>query len=323
MSATVETPPHSGPSTRRPRLLHGMVWAVWRQHRTAFAVLLAAAAAGAAWMTYQRFGTADLLHQGLTGEDLRRTMKDAYGHALEETAGYLVVLPLAIGVFLGAPLVSGDREHGTDRLMTTQSVTRGRWIATKLGVTVAVVLLSTGLLSAAFTWWWHSARPINDLWDLGGTFDTTGPVLPALCLLYLAVGIAIGALARRMLTAMVLTAVAGYGLSFVWDRIRLVWQAPRVLTSPITGTWPQLPDGAVEHDRWLTTDSGRLYGWGNCIPHRNPEPCLKEKGITGYRLEYFGFDQMSPLQWTGAAVLLAVAVALLGAVLWWIRRRPL
>ena len=47
------------------------------------------------------------------------------------------VAPALIGVFWGAPLVARELEAGTHRLVWTQSVTRTRWLATKLGLTAA------------------------------------------------------------------------------------------------------------------------------------------------------------------------------------------
>ncbi len=45
----------------------------------------------------------------------------------------VVVVPGIIGVFWGAPLVARELEAGTFRLAWTQSVTRTRWLAVKLG----------------------------------------------------------------------------------------------------------------------------------------------------------------------------------------------
>ena len=47
-------------------------------------------------------------------------------------------LPALIGVFWGAPLVARELEAGTHRLVWNQSVTRTRWLATKLAVTTAL-----------------------------------------------------------------------------------------------------------------------------------------------------------------------------------------
>ena len=48
----------------------------------------------------------------------------------------LAVVPAVVGAFWGAPLVARELEAGTHRLAWTQSVTRGRWLATRLGLTL-------------------------------------------------------------------------------------------------------------------------------------------------------------------------------------------
>ena len=46
----------------------------------------------------------------------------------------VALAPAVIGAFWGAPLVARELEAGTHRLVWNQSVTRTRWLATKLGV---------------------------------------------------------------------------------------------------------------------------------------------------------------------------------------------
>ena len=53
------------------------------------------------------------------------------GHALELIG---IIAPALVGIFLGAPLIAREIETGTFRLSWTQSVTRKRWLAMKLGV---------------------------------------------------------------------------------------------------------------------------------------------------------------------------------------------
>ena len=60
--------------------------------------------------------------------------------------------PALIGMFWGAPLVARELETGTFRLAWTQSVTRTRWLAVKLGV--------VGLASMAVG---RAAQPDGDL----------------------------------------------------------------------------------------------------------------------------------------------------------------
>ncbi len=80
-----------------------------------------------------------------------------------------VVVPGIIGIFWGAPLVTRELEAGTFRLAWTQSVTRTRWLATKLGVVGLAAMSVAGVLSLMLTWW---ASPLDRAHlNPFGTFD--------------------------------------------------------------------------------------------------------------------------------------------------------
>ena len=68
----------------------------------------------------------------------------------------LYLTPATIGIFWGAPLISRELETGTFRLAWTQSISRTRWLAVKLGLTGLASMATAGLLSLMVTWW--SAR---------------------------------------------------------------------------------------------------------------------------------------------------------------------
>ena len=48
--------------------------------------------------------------------------------------GLAYVVPAVIGIFWGAPMIAREIEAGTYRLVWTQSITRTRWLVSKLGV---------------------------------------------------------------------------------------------------------------------------------------------------------------------------------------------
>ena len=72
---------------------------------------------------------------------------------LELLGTTLVGIPALLGAFWGAPLITRELETGTHRLAWTQSVTRGQWLAAKLGVVGISSVAVTGLLSLMVTWW--------------------------------------------------------------------------------------------------------------------------------------------------------------------------
>ena len=54
---------------------------------------------------------------------------------------------------LGSPLVAGDLEAGTYRVAWTQSVTRTRWVVTKLVVVGLATVAVAGVVAMSVTWW--------------------------------------------------------------------------------------------------------------------------------------------------------------------------
>jgi hypothetical protein len=65
--------------------------------------------------------------------------------------GLVLAVPGLIGVFWGTPLVARELESGTHRLVWTQSVSRTRWLAVKLGLVGLSAMVTAGLLSLAVT----------------------------------------------------------------------------------------------------------------------------------------------------------------------------
>ncbi|MFD0381865.1 ABC transporter permease [Streptomyces stramineus] len=225
-------------------------------------------------------------------------------------------------------MIAGDRERGTVKLVTTQSVTRRRWLAAKIGITVLITVVCTALLGAVFTWWWEPVHELADSghWSESPIFDTTGPMLVAKSLLFLSVGIAFGVLVRRTVTAMVLTFGSCFALDLVWDSLRLRFHDFRTLTVPVRDLGepgPVLPRGAVRYDSWTVDAKGGLHGFGTCFNERTAEGCRTNKGIVADRLDYFGYDQLPAMQWTSAAIFLLLTVAILALTLWWAGRRAL
>ncbi|MCT2543583.1 ABC transporter permease [Streptomyces atratus] len=324
MSTTLTDAPRTG-RTPRPRMLRGLSWLVARQHRAALLALLAVTVLGSIWLVYERGHMKDVLDAaGWPGKELAQPTFDSDGVGLVLTA--LGGLPLILAVFVGAPLVAGDQEQGTAQLVTTQSVSRMRWVATKFAWIYAAVLVPGVVLSALFTWWWKPYRSVfPSQWSEGAIFDATGPVLPALCLFMTAVGITVGVLVRRVLTSMAITFVLAGAVGVFWDRMIVNLAPTRTLTYPLEADMPARLNESMEVDRWIGSADGHLYGWGLCTKETEAasDACVEKHGIVNNVYEYLGFDQMPAMQWTGAGVLLAGTVVLTAFVLWRVSRRPL
>lgn len=176
-----------------------MKWLAWRQFRMNALIAGAATVVVVVVLVATREHVAQVADQG----------KLSIGYeSLRLLGTALVGVPAFVGAFWGAPLVAHEFEAGTHRLAWTQSVTRRRWLATKLVVVGLVAILLTGAFSFAFSWW---SLPLDRLGNRIGTanFGQRGMVPLAYTVFALALGTFAGAVLRRTLPAMA-AALAGF-----------------------------------------------------------------------------------------------------------------
>ncbi|MCP3800003.1 hypothetical protein NLX83_12125 [Allokutzneria sp. A3M-2-11 16] len=189
-----------------------MLWMAWRQHRLAvFSVAVAFSGAAAFF-----FLLGNRMRAALPADVLPNCFSvasgpecDGWARVVNETLNLSVLLPvlaIAAGVFLGAPLLAREMEQRTHRYAWTQGVSRLRWLNTKLVMLGATVLLLSTAVSAAHMWWYAPAAKTEGLFD---AFGMTAPVFPAVCLFAFLLGVFMGALFKRVLTAITLT-TAGF-----------------------------------------------------------------------------------------------------------------
>jgi hypothetical protein len=205
-----------------------MTWLTWRQFR-AQAVVVYAALAGFAVVlavTGPRLARLARLDQSVF-DHLTRADRDLFYVGIV----VLAAVPGLLGAFWGAPLVARELEMGTHRLVWNQSVTRGRWLAAKLGCAVLASALGVGVLTWLVTWWSH---PIDGaLSSTHGSlpsrltpvsFAMRGVVPVAYGVFAVVLGVLIGTVLRRSLVAMALTLAVFTALQVVvplWVRPHL------------------------------------------------------------------------------------------------------
>ena len=134
-------------------------------------------------------------------------------------------VPALIGIFWGAPLIARELETGTHRLVWNQSVTRTRWLATKLVIVGGAAAVSAGLLSWAVTTW---ANRIDDATGDRITplfYGARGIVPIGYAIFAFTLGVTLGMLIRRTVPAMAATlaiySFAAYSMQ-EWIREHLV-----------------------------------------------------------------------------------------------------
>jgi ABC-type transport system involved in multi-copper enzyme maturation permease subunit len=207
-----------------------VIWLSWRQFRIQAAAGAVIVAVAAAVLLSTRHG----LPSGPEPvfDRLTRFQRNTYFAGIF----VLAIAPAVLGAFWGAPVVARELETGTHRLVWTQSVSRRRWLATKLGVAA----LSAGAAAALLTLlagWWASALD-------GATSDTRGglptrltPIAFAMrgivpigyAVFAVMLGAAIGVVLRRTIPAMAVTLAL---FTFVQIAVPL-WIRPH-LVSPAT-----------------------------------------------------------------------------------------
>jgi hypothetical protein len=138
--------------------------------------------------------------------------------------------PALLGIFWGAPLLARELESGTHRLAWTQSVSRSRWVVTKLAVGGLATVAVAGLLTLTITWWYTSREQIAGM-NPYAVFDRRDIAPIAYAAFAFAAGALIGAVVPRTVAAMATT----LGV-FVLVRVAIsLWVRPHLLT-PIRKT---------------------------------------------------------------------------------------
>jgi hypothetical protein len=117
-----------------------------------------------------------------------------------------MAFPLVLGILWGAPLVPGEFEGGTEDFAWTQGVTRRRWALTNIAWALIAAAVWGGALAALFTWWRGPDNaldgPVKFIY-----FDVQGVAPIAYAVFAMALGIAAGALFRRVVPAIATTIV--------------------------------------------------------------------------------------------------------------------
>ena len=125
-----------------------------------------------------------------------------------------LAVPLVLGISWGAPLVAGEFETSTEDFAWTQGVTRRRWVLTNIGWALLAAAAWGGALAALFTWWRGPANAVFGPVELV-SFDIQGVAPVAYAVFAMALGIAAGALFRRVVPAITTTLVVFAALRLV------------------------------------------------------------------------------------------------------------
>ena len=316
-----------------------MIWLSWRQQRTETLITGAILALLAAAFVPMGIHLAHLFTQ----QDIARCVgKDTVvcneaisnfgnraGILRSLTAGgWFNLIPGLIGVALAAPLLL-DVESGTIRLAWTQSVTRRRWLATKLAVTVGTALLAAAAFSALFTWY---QGPLNQVYGRFDDFDFQGIVPLAYVLFGLALALALGVLLRRTAPAI----VVGFA-AYVAARIFVQSWLRQRFVSPLVTTWGPPSHGPNLAHAWIlfegpsdraghlfTGNSLVLQSCSRVVAHgvKGFDPaCLRRHGAGYNHVIWQPASRFWEFQGIETALFGGIALVLLAFAAWWLRSR--
>ena len=261
--------------------------------------------------------------------DLAQRFFDSY-RSLWSVMTWLNFIPAIIGLVLATPIVL-DLEQRTYRLAWTQSITRRRWIAVKLGMALLGAVVFAAAATALLTWW---LAPQDRVYGpLENSFNYEGVAPFAFTIFSLALALAVGALTRRIIVAMVVT-LGGYTAAriFVENVLRPSYMAPVERIVPVSSD-PQLE---LTERAWVL-GSGLVGRAGNPLTEAQLQDlctafpsgnitsqmileCMESQGIAT-RVLFHPAERFWTFQAIETAIFLGAAAVLLGLTVWLVSRR--
>ncbi|MFB9904130.1 hypothetical protein [Allokutzneria oryzae] len=318
-----------------------MIWVAWRQQRATLVTLAVVLLGGVATLALLRSWSTSLIEQHSlascvldtkNAECARRASlwRDEYYELLKYAQVALVILPVLLGMFCGAPLFAREFEQGTHVLAFTQSVSRARWMAVKVAMAMLPALLVVLVLQAFLNGWADSAGDLGPRTEgpyAWSHYDTTGLIPLAHTLFAFGVGVFAGIAGRRSLLAMTVTLGMFAAVRLAVPAIRpMLAASERRVGSYATGA--DVPKRSLVDSYGYMDSAGRVVPDGEALFSRciRTEPdkvaeCMGRSGVTQVFTDFVGPEAAGTVQLVESALFAGVAVVLLAAGVWWLRRR--
>jgi ABC-type transport system involved in multi-copper enzyme maturation permease subunit len=308
-----------------------MTWLIWRQQRRqALAIIVALVVAAAVLLasgleilaTYHNaLRTCSTGLGGCSNLDSQVFQGGQYSRFFDIVDAVGFLLPLMMALFWGAPLVAREFEEGTHRLAWTQSVTRLRWLGTKLACALGAAVLCSGVISALVTWWYHPVNAVQHNRFDQVIFDTQALVPVGYAVFGVALGCLLGTLLRRTVPAMAATVLIWGIFRYVFDEyLRPHLLAAHSVLESITKAFGNSPAG---QGSWvlgstLVNGAGRLLPGTKINPAQIPATCravyYSDNGLarclSDHGYHYLVRFQPASNYWPAQGIELAIYVAL-------------
>jgi hypothetical protein len=250
----------------------------------------------------------------------------------QTVSSLLFAVPVLLGAFAGAPLLSRELDSGTFRFAWTQGAGRTRWAVSTLVIPAIAVTAATGAFTAIFYWYFRPFFALGQVSEmLPLAFALLGVAFAAWTLLAYSLAAFLGALFRRTVPAMAVTLVL-----YVMLAIATATAVRPHYATPVT-----MPSAAVTGNGsgWVISDNVKaptgqelsqndLYRYFRHLPasvqnSSNPDAFttwLTKHGYTSWTTLQPG-SRFWEFQLIEGAWLLALSAALIGATVWLVRRR--
>ncbi|MBP2325632.1 ABC-type transport system involved in multi-copper enzyme maturation permease subunit [Kibdelosporangium banguiense] len=323
-----------------------MIWVSWRRQRAQLITLLGMLVVGAGVITLLRSNMIDAINssqlarcvtlplQECAAPEAAKAFQEQWSNPLDIARAMIIGVPALIGVFIGAPLFARELEQGTHVLAFTQSVSRTRWMLSKLAIALAPALILLITLQYLVSSWLTAAGTLGPLKNSAFTALNFGiqhasPV--GYTLFAFALGTFIGVVSRRTLVAM----TAGLG-AFVVMRFALsglvdnLVPAQRVELAPDKQLTVYQDGSLVLEKGWLDAAGQPVPGervaglLQNCKSTGTQEAflaCLPKSGLARQYASFIPESQAWQVHLVDAAIFGGLAILLLVGTAWVLRRQ--
>jgi hypothetical protein len=247
----------------------------------------------------------------------------------QTVSSLMFAVPVLLGVFVGAPLISRELETGTFRFVWTQGVGRTRWALSTLVLPALLLTTATGAFTALFYWYYRpflSDGQVSEFLPLA--FALLGVAFAAWTLFAFALAAFTGTLFRRTVPAMAVTLIVYIVLAIGTATVI----RPHYATPVAEQGWNLGGGAGWVISSWVKAPDGRQLSQAavNSLPvpasvqnSQSPDAFTNWLTSHGYTL----WQSVQPdsrfwqFQLTEGGWLLAVSALLIGGAVWLIRRR--
>jgi hypothetical protein len=254
-----------------------------------------------------------------TCEALGRRFYEIQQNHASPVLSFMNLLPYAVGLFLGAPLIARELERGTARLAWSIAPSRIRWYAWRVLPVVLVAVAVAFVAGFAVDRLVAARTPGIDLENSFDTFGQRGALVAVTAFVIVAGAIGLGTVIGKVLPTLILALVLGYFGVIGVQHLHAEFTAREAVLVAEADVKP----GDRYIDQFFKLPDGRIVGWQE-LEQIDPASMTSETGPT-YPIVYkvIPAERYREIEAREALILGSIGVAMLvGAGVIVTRRRP-